>query len=71
MMINFKSNRINQIYYDGGTLKVDSSASGGITSTVIEQDEKQTSILSAVVDEQVTLYDGKTLKRIRDNLTVE
>ncbi len=73
MIINFNNKQINQIYYDDqGALKVDTAYPGGVSSTTVANDsEKQQKTVIAIVDEQIKLYDGKFLKRIRDNLIVE
>lgn len=73
MAINFNKNQISQIYYGSdGQLKVDSSNASGVSCTTINStDLKQSQTQIAVVDEQIKLYDGKYLKRIRDNLIIE
>ena len=72
MIINFKNKQINQIYYGkDGSLMVDVATDASLSSASLENDKMQSLYLSAIADEKIVLFDGRVLKRIRENLTVE
>jgi len=72
MIVNFNKKQINQIYYGkDGSLMVDVATDASLSSASLENDKMQSLYLSAIADEKIVLFDGRVLKRIRENLTVE
>lgn len=51
-----------------GSVAVQKSDKGRISSNVVGSDEET---IIGIADEQITLYDGKVLSRVKNNLIIE
>ncbi|MBQ7407809.1 MAG: hypothetical protein IJW13_00830 [Clostridia bacterium] len=70
MAITLSQNKFYTIAkLEGGQISVNSSNGSQVISQEIQSGKKGEAV--AVADEQITLYNGKILKRIRDNLIIE
>ena len=69
-LIKGKDFRISQKSESGGVV-VDVSNGSQLSSTTVNEDKQSAKTVYATCDEAITLYDGKTLKRIRDAIFIE
>lgn len=71
MIINLANKKFCTISrVDGSSVIVNSSNGSTLTTTTVSNSSTNQSSEVAVADEQIQLYDGSILKRIRDNLIV-
>ncbi len=70
MIVNLNKKKFYTIFKsDNGTIVVNGSEGGALSSNSIGQSTNTQNFIS-IADEQIVLHDGKNLKRIRDKLII-
>lgn len=68
-LIKGKNFRINKVVNGGVVIEVSNGSS--LSSATVDGENLNMETIYAACDEVIPLYDGKTLKRIRDKIFIE